>query len=497
MAPPRDVIAYEMTLVALEDLYIGGDLPDLTRDGPDKVTARIGGRPAVLGTGLAGSLRSRTEVGPRERLFGSEPGARKLTKSAVEVDDFVASAEIEIDVSDGVGIDRRTSAPHRHLKYDTELVPRDTQFSGWVTAPVDTSEGDRRVLEALIGAGATITVGAGHSHGLGRLRVASCTRHLVRSAVSAFDRLFGSCWDTHPITSESPNDAVELRLSGMTPVLSLGARNAGDENASVVDLWPLLGPAGPDGTRPLLIRGTSLRGVLRSTAERVVRSILGDPLMIRLDERGRLEDEDHPAQIDLPLVSALFGAAAHAGRLRPHKGAIRVADLVADHRVQQAHWAQARTAARTLKTQGKHAEDLRLPRAMQQAGWHVRHHVAIDRWTGGAAEHLLYTVLEPPVTTWRTEVVVDEGRLRRNLLADNFELNGTVDDQAAAARNLLALALDELHRGAARVGWGTRRGYGRLAIDGWGPDLARRLAPGPTAGGQTLAAVLRTRGAPG
>jgi hypothetical protein len=107
-----------------------------------------------------------------------------------------------------------------------------------------------------------------------------------------------------------------------------------------------------------------------------------------------------------------------------------------------------------------------MPKSMRAAladrGFHELAHVAIDRWTGGAAVGRLYSVLEPAGVAWDDiEITLDLGRLPEAL-----------HDAALA---LLILTLRELRDGRVRFGYATNRGMGdaevtSVVLDGfpWG-----------------------------
>ncbi|WP_198532734.1 hypothetical protein, partial [Carbonactinospora thermoautotrophica] len=82
-------------------------------------------------------------------------------------------------------------------------------------------------------------------------------------------------------------------------------------------------------------------------------------------------------------------------------------------------------------------------------------HVAIDRWTGGAAEGRLYSVLEPHGLAWEPiTLTVDLDRLARHR-----------DVSADAALALLLLVLRDLKAGRVPLGYATNRGLGDITVD--------------------------------
>jgi CRISPR/Cas system CSM-associated protein Csm3 (group 7 of RAMP superfamily) len=476
VVPPREVIAYHVTVRNVEELRIGGDLPDSLED-VDRVTARIGGQPAILGTALASALTRQLSGDLRRALFGSPHTERRtadIDPSAVVVRDLCA-ADGMIEVRHGVGIDRRTGAAHDGLKHDFEVVGPGALFRGWVLLALDAGEDHRVSLESLLAPGRRYRVGAGDGEGFGTVAITAVDRYQADPTASAHRRLFGSPPIPQPLTPiQSETADTVLRWRGLTPVFSLQpkAGDRGGHSKSVVDLWPLL-VSSQDQAEQLHLRVT-LRGVLRSVAERVVRTVTGTHLWYTLDDEGCLVSESHRSQTDVPLVSALFGNAANARLHRPIRGAVRVSALQSDVQVSSAAWEGV--SRRAIAAEGSaHADTLD---TSELNGWIVRHHVAIDRWTGGAAPGLLYTVLEPPPTEWSSTISIDVERLRTNL-ADDERLTGSIDEREAAARTLLLLALDEIHRGRTRVGWGGTRGYGRIELADWTPqcEIVQNLGP--------------------
>ncbi len=81
-------------------------------------------------------------------------------------------------------------------------------------------------------------------------------------------------------------------------------------------------------------------------------------------------------------------------------------------------------------------------------GFDQADHVAIDRWTGGAADKLLFTVLEPWNVQWEPiELSVDIARL---------------GDEAHPSLALLMLVLRDLRDRRLPIGQGTTRGFGDI-----------------------------------
>jgi hypothetical protein len=126
-------------------------------------------------------------------------------------------------------------------------------------------------------------------------------------------------------------------------------------------------------------------------------------------------------------------------------GALRVADCRSVESLDQAAWRRLVTAAELDDEQ----------RAwLRCAGIAQADHVAIDRWTGGAADKLLFTVAEPWDVAW------EPIRLR----LDHSWLTARLDQTSAdAAVALVLLVLRDLQHGWLPLGGGTNRGLGDLA----------------------------------
>lgn len=95
-------------------------------------------------------------------------------------------------------------------------------------------------------------------------------------------------------------------------------------------------------------------------------------------------------------------------------------------------------------------------------------HNAIDRWTGGAVEGLLFNEVVYPHAKWNDiEIEVDTDRLLRNVRTD---CAGTglsekeIESRARASWCLLCLALAELSAGTLPLGGKTTRGLGQVEV---------------------------------
>jgi CRISPR/Cas system CSM-associated protein Csm3 (group 7 of RAMP superfamily) len=196
-------------------------------------------------------------------------------------------------------------------------------------------------------------------------------------------------------------------------------------------LFPLL-----DAQRRPLLPASSLKGVLRSTAERILRSV--DPE--RSARRTPLADEPFVHQPN--ELSKL------------QRGQIADSELVEWNKEQRHYSAEElkpqvvykiQSAASQLFGSTLHAGLLRLEDATAASPQRQRRsHVAIDRFTGGVGEGPFIEELAPAATTLETKL--------------------TLSNFALWQIGLLALVFQEINRGYVGLGGGTRKGQGQAQI---------------------------------
>ena len=183
------------------------------------------------------------------------------------------------------------------------------------------------------------------------------------------------------------------------------------------DMLPLLSANG-SGLVPV-IPGSSLKGVLRAQAEKILRTIF-DPNSV---------SDDEPC---LDIVKELFGTEESAGRLA-------VDDVYCKS-----------TALDTEKWMSEDKEALNQFSVKQ-------YHVAIDRFTGGASEGALYSARPvKPDMEWNPICLTLDFSDRGGITLDETRRN-----QMLA---LVKLLLRDLKDGWIPVGFGSRRGMGEIEI---------------------------------
>ena len=195
---------------------------------------------------------------------------------------------------------------------------------------------------------------------------------------------------------------------------------------------------GENSTAPLLLPGTSIRGALRSRCSRIARTVLyADNPPSQGESFTQTDSDGNHVPIDIHeqlakeprLVRYMFGTTEY-------RGAVRVRDC-------------------TTKDTG--------------ASMKVTHN-AIDRWTGGVVEGLLFNEVTYPHATWNDIVIeVDTARLLQNVKTDSGIGDLSLDECLPFARAswcLLCIALAELSAGALPLGGRTTRGHGQVEVTG-------------------------------
>ena len=196
------------------------------------------------------------------------------------------------------------------------------------------------------------------------------------------------------------------------------------------------GKSTADSTAPLLIPGTSIRGALRSRCSRIARTVLyADTPPSQGESFTQADSDSNQVPIDIHeqlakeprLVRFMFGTTEY-------RGAVRVRDC-------------------TTKDTGPSVT--------------VTHN-AIDRWTGGVVEGLLFNEVTYPHATWNDIVIeVDTARLLQNVKTDSGIGGLSLDECLPFARAswcLLCIALAELSAGTLPLGGRTTRGHGQVEV---------------------------------
>lgn len=502
-----------LSLAARTPLHIGGMGASVDTDLALAINGA--GDYYVPGTSLAGALRGWLETRANDetlakirRLWGYQKQKRErreeaAPKSQNEVEaqnnkkdehaSFVLIEDARIspppgkqivftEIRDGVGIDRVTGAAANQIKFDRAILPRGTQLSFDMLVELAADQEDpsnpgekidkseerdiarfliQRVLDAL--QQGQIRFGAAKSRGLGRVTVVKqeiWEQHL-RSKTGLLATLRGQGSMPQAVTGKpvtlrsSPRLEIDITWKPSGPLMVKAEREG-----FVVDMLPLVSARDVmTGALSFVLPGSSIKGALRSQAERIVRTLLPIEALKLVEKKqdfiNQLEVKE-PDQPDTPehasLIGWLFGIAgkpdeaeSKATRL-PGVSALTIDDCYADTvSFNEQQWSEVEQAKDEAELR-KHLDAANLTQAQQSF------HVAIDRWLGSAADGFLYSVLEPHGIKWEhLNVTLDLSRLPDNAIQQR-------------AITLLLLTLRDFVGGRIPLGFGTNRGMGAVEV---------------------------------
>lgn len=446
-------------LILTSPFHTGASAVNALTDAP--LLRDAGGRFYIPGTSIAGALRAYCC-----RVFGSSAAARIFGKSEkndktenetiypslIRIEDaYPENPEFLSAIRDGVGIDRKTGTALDGAKYDLEITPKNLALSLTILFEprTDCSESEIQDLRSQVFhlmkafEEGKIKLGAEKSRGLG----ACCFEHEWRvldcensAQLRAF--LCAQNWEEkwtclqegdvsaigagrmQPEALQSHEIGVAMSVED-TPFLIKSGDEGEEIDAVFVKVWD------ENGQEVDCIPGSSIKGVFRERAEKILRTLGGwaCPVVDKEEscnnaiknriaqkqlEKGQITWEDRKTIIEENScpVCQLFGNSYMAGRLRFNDAFFETG-------------------------QQKKQQD----------------HVAIDRFTGGAAGGKLFN--EEPVVSGKTE----------------FHM--TLDNPTDFDKALLLFIFRDLMTGfpPLRFGYGKMKGFGRLtptelALDG-------------------------------
>ena len=519
------------SLVLRSTLHVGSRNEDYDVDMPLARDAR--GRHYVPGTSLAGPFRewARRVVNDEQllnRLWGFQPDRYRSQRgnpddptgaaSWLLIEDAYVVGESQrapTEVWDSVGIDRETGVAAVAVKYEREVLPKGTELKLRMALEIP-DLGDPRVkaliaepnLEPVLAAGddeamayifmalvealegGQIRIGARKTSGLGRvvLRNTKIVEESWNSKSGVLDIVKARAGLTALPSSrpKAPRPVAVAKIAGIPRLrcvvdwgplgpLMVKAPYSGTD----VDALPMMSSNG-SGKLTMVIPGDSMKGALRSRAEKIIRTVAEEDFPFDRQHPGN-EETYFLNQIDVALVRNLFGTRKRAlpeggstelskaqkdADARLGLGALSVSQCLATNvAVSTQAWQHVVDAPR---------EDNALYTALSKGGlrngksgaqFDQAHHVAIDRWTGGAAEHLLYSGIEPYGVSWEPlELEIDLGRFSSCTAASDQA--GATQMKRDAAIALLFLTLRDMAQGWVTIGFGSNRGYGEVEVRG-------------------------------
>lgn len=500
------------SMIAETSLHVGGygDSPDT-----DLPLAQNGkGNWYVPGTSIAGVMRSwfeqnlgtdltdslfawkarKSDAGKPEKDLEEKKHASFILIEDAVIEDF---ENVLMEVRDGVGIDRCYGVAADQAKFDRAILPRGTTLDLVMTVEIHeesdanlTRAAIRQLLEAL--SKSRMRFGAAKTRGLGRVKLKNI--RIKEDELYGFEaimRLLKNENNAKPFATwlaefelrltsddklkfkqlkkDQPRLSIEVVWKPRLPVMvKTGYDGIG------VDMLPLTSRVEKDKVA-LVLPGSSIKGVMRSHAERIVRTVLDFPSMC-----DKQQVNFHDQIKEVPLIDELFGAKAERNR-QDHRGlgALAADDCYAKETMDSESWQKIETAD---SDEGKPYFKRHLWRYLRQVDeqsdtltedayreptqkFSIEHHVAIDRWTGGASEGALYSVLAPNAVDWEPmRLTLDFTRIPEN--------------SRLPALMLLCLTLRDVAENRLPFGFATNRGMGEIAVQKIaveGQDLSDQL----------------------
>jgi CRISPR/Cas system CSM-associated protein Csm3 (group 7 of RAMP superfamily) len=440
-----------------------------------------------------------------QQLWGFQPRegeeeSREGYASYVVVEDAPVKPPEGLDeeIWDGVGIDREWGTAAEGIKFDRAIVPRATTFDLEMSIELPPARRSANVanpntMRAVIGHlldalhRGEIGFGAARTRGLGGVKLQSGGLKVQEedwSSTAGILALLGGntkaltpedLIHASPKTAPSRRSCISIKIDWESdgPVMV----KAGQDGVAV-DMLPMVSGCSPQKVA-MVLPGSSLKGALRNQAERIVRTVLDhDPAASWNTLRKR---QRHLRQVDVPLVGPLFGSAKNpddeagsksgtSSRFTVGRGVLEVDTCYATAAaLSRQHWEAIVTAKSEEKVQPGEtsllyqalgATDFAMETQQpHKAYFQQAFHVAVDRWTGGAAEGFLYSSLEPFGMQWEPIVLTLDLSIPRDLSTPRLPL--ALHKPAAV---LLLLLVRDLAMHHISVGFAGNRGYGSIKV---------------------------------
>ena len=416
-----------------------------------------------------------------ERNRPHDRETEKATAARLWVYDAFPLGEPAAWIRDGVGIERAARVAHRQgqIKFDMEVLPPGTKFELRLElqSPDDTTDVDteEQLLAAVLAewAAGRGAIGGRTSRGLGIVQIQEHTPIVFRSFdFSNKDDLFTYLAEDDPWPrGENDPGWLDRRLGEIeigAPMANLPAgaarcwvrltaeiqatgpfliNNPVTSAESSFDHAPLL--SGGDREKPLL-PGSSLKGALRSQAERIART-----LATRTVHDGNAKSERKDAFLErCPACSPVIDQGTEPlascdallkGKHLPSKRAVvpTIKEAGDEHLC-----LACRLFGSTRRGSRLRVEDARL---IGKPAYKPQDFLAIDRFTGGGADQFKFDA----AVLWRPRFGV-------NLFLENPE---------SWELGWLLLALRDVHGGLAPLGFGAAKGFGQVQAKTWQVEI--------------------------
>lgn len=431
----------EGELVAETPLHIGGADNADTIDMPLAVNGK--GEYYLPGTSIAGAIKA-WEQGANDSWGYAEKSEGHA--SFIIVDDAPALGDNPVaELWHGVGIDRRYGGAFEGVKFDRQVLPQGTRFNFRLQREVPAgvkphlARIEMQYLKVALENG-DILFGGSVTRGFGRLTLKNAQAREIEWG--SRDGIFE--WLKNPNGKDTADEwssalanaehiekpiapiRIEIHWQPRGPLMSKSA-----QDGISADMLPFI-TRNYKGEMALALPGSGIKGALRQHAERIVRTVCD----------LELKNEQHFDQVDVPLVTKLFGATRSKdekvnGKSQATGGAralLAVDTCYSKFSLEQTEW-DARDAGSANWTE----------RSLYKAD-----HVAIDRWTGGASDGALFNTVEPDKSI-KWEPIHLTLNCRRGKPLPELAL--------------LWLTLRDLCAGRIPLGFGVNRGFGDLTVN--------------------------------
>ncbi|MFM7885531.1 MAG: RAMP superfamily CRISPR-associated protein, partial [Pseudanabaena sp.] len=212
-----------------------------------------------------------------------------------------------------------------------------------------------------------------------------------------------------------------------------------DADGIAVDILPLV--SAQNGNTTFVIPGSSIKGALRSQAERIMRTVLSTHQIV----------DGFNDQVEVPMVTEIFGKSPRKD-VPGNIGLLYIEDCYAKLSMKADEWEKVR-ASKESSDLRKNLDDLAILNVANAKLKHTQQafHVAIDRWTGGAADNFLYSNLEPMNVDWEPIQI-------------SLKLPQRNESELKSYLALLFLLIRDLQSDRIPLGYGVNRGMGAIAI---------------------------------
>lgn len=448
-------LVLEGTLVLTSPLSLGGGEETWVCDIP---VARNGaGHIVIPGTSIAGAVRSWFETGGEreDQSFRAVWGYIGKDSSGAASHLVFHDAVMEsgtLEMRDHVGIDRVEGRAADNIKFDRQSVTRGARFRFRLSADIPAGDTAAPVRDAVLHirdvlAAGTIRLGGATTRGYGavKLEAAALSSISLGNRNAFLAALAGSVTNLNDLSPEKPLERlgrlnIRIRWSPVGPIMVKAS-----EEGFEIKILPLTTES--DGKQIPFIPGSSIKGVMRSMAERIMATVCAiEPPKTSGGVRFRQMMGEDLASSN-PLVTALFGTASEdvrTGPKRPRRG--KAALTFSDVRVKGSGipsniWRQVideEAGIQHLGTRGRRQTN-----------------VAIDRFTAAPADKKLFSSLSL-LGLHYTDIRIEVSLQRLSVLDQN---------EQAAALALLLLVLREMADGQVPIGSGSTRGFGAISVD--------------------------------